>query len=1048
MLRLPQRIHKRPFVVASIVFLALVIFAGLFIFILSLSAWQGEISRITLEQPESLERGSSSAGLGFSLPILPSPNLLQGSSFEKEQFDEAYTVLGGEGSLIYLQRENKNASLFTDGFFNGGQSRVMALDQNGTLLQKTDSSIHSFQPNQLGMFAPITPLDSTASDYFDFASGTDSTLAVGAKGLLITGFASALPQRYDLAVEDDFIAAAAFENRFAALTARGGLAASFDSQEWQLYDPPSEPIDTMTDLAFLNRTVLGVGDKGQILLWSRDNLQTNRLQVDIDLKTVSSDGTRALVGGSQGKLFSTANGLFFQDITAEALKNFDTGNFTWCSSTYGNNQFVFGADNGLILLAKYNVQTGTFSFTQSKALDRDNKPLPIKQILIPHDGELLILTQGGALYFSGDSAKSWSPLKQNVLPQTNLMGAATGNRILFSQDNQAYLAQLCTVVQIDDTQTDTVFQSGDLCILEVSQSPLEGENFRTEGNWKKMNDKAQWLLSPEAPAGSGEVALVLKAPAEVGSSESSFITQALTKEDGTVFQSGVFYRIDVWLRQDGIQNGEVMAWLSGNFPSQGTRFSDVGNGWRQYSFTFVPPRENSGEQANANIYFNLGFQGTGTLYIDRVYLGLESEADLSVSDSLSTLMKDSKPAYLRFENVGLGALGFPNQAWRQAFGNSVATTQNNKTVYGGNTDLESALSLAQESEANPWLIIGANMHPTTINQLMGYLCGGISDPYGRLRVENGTAIPWSQQFERIVFEISDRQGIFVTDMQRGAYVDYVINLFKASDYYLDIKDQLVFLDSMNYSGGTMLSAADYHTGALQVSNLAENDEGSYLLSWGEAVAKGYRSYFDSIPRRPLRPQSLGDEWIYSAVMNKYLVDTSEEADSKGFQPVSVSMAEAAEVLLHDLGQSTYTLLSELFLGNSSEAVTVRGAESRLPWEEEIEQRQILLAAQRALAKAAQGEAMKVSFSSPEDGSKLEESGLSAYAFKQEKSLQVVIINSGDKMLQFMIDGEWSLHGALLLRYSETGQLIERTPLKNHERLEILPGQLLVIEADS
>ena len=94
---------------------------------------------------------------------------------------------------------------------------------------------------------------------------------------------------------------------------------------------------------------------------------------------------------------------------------------------------------------------------------------------------------------------------------------------------------------------------------------------------------------------------------------------------------------------------------------------------------------------------------------------------------------------------------------------------------------------------------------------LGYLCGSVRSDYGRLRIDNGTALPWSRQYDTIYVEISDIDGIFETDLQRGAYVSHVMNIVSNSEYYAEVKDKIVFLDGMSYDGGTVMSNADYHT---------------------------------------------------------------------------------------------------------------------------------------------------------------------------------------------------------------------------------------------
>ena len=53
-----------------------------------------------------------------------------------------------------------------------------------------------------------------------------------------------------------------------------------------------------------------------------------------------------------------------------------------------------------------------------------------------------------------------------------------------------------------------------------------------------------------------------------------------------------------------------------------------------------------------------------------------------------------------------------------------------------------------------------------------------------------------------------------------------MSMFSRSEYFSDIKDKTVFLDGMEYSGGTMMSNADNHT--MDVTLAANDNTASYI----------------------------------------------------------------------------------------------------------------------------------------------------------------------------------------------------------------------------
>ena len=186
-------------------------------------------------------------------------------------------------------------------------------------------------------------------------------------------------------------------------------------------------------------------------------------------------------------------------------------------------------------------------------------------------------------------------------------------------------------------------------------------------------------------------------------------------------------------------------------------------------------------------------------------------------------ISDMSPSFIRLSNVAFrkdrGCFGvLLLSGWQQ----SDALTEMGEYVSRGCISLESSLRMTKQAGASPWLVIDSAAAQDQVENLIEYFCGSISEPFGKMRIDNGTAVPWSTQFERVVFEVADSRGLFATDLQKGAYVDYMIGIMKSSPHYLDIKDRVFFLDGMDYTGGSMLSEADYHTAYLHISGLSDD----------------------------------------------------------------------------------------------------------------------------------------------------------------------------------------------------------------------------------
>ncbi|MDR9824039.1 hypothetical protein RCJ22_00280, partial [Vibrio sp. FNV 38] len=81
--------------------------------------------------------------------------------------------------------------------------------------------------------------------------------------------------------------------------------------------------------------------------------------------------------------------------------------------------------------------------------------------------------------------------------------------------------------------------------------------------------------------------------------------------------------------------------------------------------------------------------------------------------------------------------------------------------YGGQVrvsacnSLEESLRLVSSCQATPWFVIGSAASQSDIDNFLEYLCGSVSSEYGGKRIDNGTALPWSRQFDKILIEIND-----------------------------------------------------------------------------------------------------------------------------------------------------------------------------------------------------------------------------------------------------------------------------------------------------
>lgn len=1052
MLHLPERIHKRPFVVAVIVLVSIVTVSAVLIFALGLFGADSDLPAV---QVYASEEGADVNGVGVNMSYMPTSNLITNPSFEDLQYDQTYTVSGASSNAVYVLSDSTSDTLYSDDCFNGGAIRIMSLDADGALVSKLQSTVTDFEMNQLGLWNALDTPEGTSGDQVitSAASSSSVTVTAGTKGLLISDAASSSPTVVQLNIADDFVGISCISDRFFAVTKSGTFVTSSDGKTWNSFSP-SSPASSIHTVTSLGKTGVAAGDAGEILILS-DGIVTGIPSVSAQsFLTSCSDGNTLILAGTGGTAVTSSNGISYRELGADELPVFESTP-EWVSSDCLNGKYVLGGDKGQIAEGEYSAASDRFVFTAHQAKDVHGSPIQIRKMMLVPSGEMIILDTSGSLYCSDSDGDVWKTLSSASLTSIDSMGLTSNGKIIFSQGLASQTTQLYTCITFEDIQSEEVLQAGDMCFLQYLAPSETGNVSDAADMWQSFGNSTDIETQDNTPSGGGMSSIRLVGGATDAADEPHYISQVISAAGESPFQNGPFYQVKAWLKQDGIDNGEVMAWISGNFTSVGTTFTDVGGGWRQYTYTFALPSEASGKNTG-EVRFNIGFIGTGELSIDKVYLGLQSNSDKNIPDDFLSAVSDISPSVIRLANVGIGQFGVPSGAWLLSSGNDGLTVDSSSVTVSGCDSLESSLRLVRDAEACPWLVIGSGADKTTVENLIEYLCGSLSDPYGKVRIENGTSFPWSMQFDRIFIEISDANGIFSTDLQRGAYVDYMIKVISSSPYYVDMKDKIYFLDGMNYDGGTMLSQADYHTSSLRISNLNETE--LQVVPFDSAVSAGYDSYFDSIPRSPSGTNKDYGEWICSASLDIFSMSPADGSES--FPEGEVTAAHCAVMLLSDLGDHTYTVMADLPVSRKASYADTdlqfstngtTAAEKLLS----AKNNETLLAAAAFLQDVPAGKSSKIVTSLPastggaadtQTANNLQEDGLKTYAFMDKSTIHLVAANISDKPKAFLLKAGWSLKGDSLRRYASDGSLIEETVLgQGGNRINLLPGQVIVAE---
>lgn len=1049
------RIHKRPYVV-SIIVLASFLLAGIF-FILYLGVF-GTESQLDRVRVSADSRGSAVYGLGMNLVNIPTANIVKGASFENSRHDQLFTVSEGSQDYAYLIRDEISEGKYTDGDFSGGSIRIMSMDEQGQMIQKLQADILDFQVNQLGVWKELGRIRNSGNYFVSSLESSDKiSVAFFSDGMIISDITSNVPQTAEISIRGLITDTSAVSGRFNAVCDNGTIITSTDGKNFNSFSPDFAVSSQMNTVSSLGKVVVAAGDDGLLLNMTDGTISSITNESEKNLTASASDGNTMIVAGEDGTILSSSNGTLFRELSKTEMP-VDARYVDWVSAAYGKGIFVLTGSSGQIAIGKYDQITQSYNFSYSEALSSSGEIIDAKSVMIDASGKIVLQNISGKMYLFVVENDTWKELSMQAGALPTAIENAPGGKIIIAQGANIYTTSLLTRVQFSETLSDTELRAGDMCYLScVFPAAISGASANGEGLWQVFGDGTFTQVSEDAPPSGGDSSIIITGGEVPEKNQSHFISQVISTEGTNTFSPKTFYRLDVWLKQNGVKSGEVMAWISGDFDSVGTVFTDVGVGWRQYSFVFVLPAEACGENAG-EIRINVGFSGVGEVYADKIYLGKDAYSADAVPEEYTDLICRAAPSYIRLSNLRLGKQGTLSDAYLWSIGNEGTYLDGLGEIQTyGCISLEESLKLVKLADSNPWLVIDSSSSVLQIDRMMEYLCGSISDSYGKIRIDNGTAVPWSRQFDRIVFEIDDSDLLFSTDMQKGAYVDYVIEAIKASPYYMDIKDVVIFLDGMQYDGGSMLSAADYHSSMLHIEHTYLSEEEKSVLPIEEILSGGYLDYFDLIPRITSKPLESSGEWINS---QSVIIQSGSKGESKSSNVNDrISAAVYVNMLLADFGNHTTMVCIDLPTSNnpfdlSSDLLMMQPSVNNDSRGAGAENMRTLVNVFESLSGVAKGHSVAVSispslsseagdnFAEEDSGSELD--GLISYAFGEDEMVSIIVSNISNQPRQFLIETDFSKTDMVVRRYSEEGVLLSQTKSGGRNgRYTLIPGQYIV-----
>ncbi len=215
------------------------------------------------------------------------------------------------------------------------------------------------------------------------------------------------------------------------------------------------------------------------------------------------------------------------------------------------------------------------------------------------------------------------------------------------------------------------------------------------------------------------------------------------------------YIFEIWMKQKDMPHPTVTFSLDGPFKSSVPALEfEVGAEWKKYTGTIKVPQRLEGGKGTVGQYV-LKFCGPGTLWLDNFRFFEKGSDFLDLSSEDYAALKESGVSALRTH--GFVKTGFNSYSIDQLTNPAGAINGTN-----GNT-LPQTLAIMKKAGVRPWLQIEFSMSPEEWRGLVEYLAAPYdpakdspqSKPWAAKRHTQGQAKPWTEEFDRIYFELSN-----------------------------------------------------------------------------------------------------------------------------------------------------------------------------------------------------------------------------------------------------------------------------------------------------
>jgi alpha-L-arabinofuranosidase len=222
------------------------------------------------------------------------------------------------------------------------------------------------------------------------------------------------------------------------------------------------------------------------------------------------------------------------------------------------------------------------------------------------------------------------------------------------------------------------------------------------------------------------------------------------------------------------------------------------NSWQDYSYTFTANED--GTYVNP-VSVSWSISG-GSMYLDDAYLEEAAAPDnpTAYRNAVVDRLRQLNPGVIRYMDNGSDfGSSIDNMLLPEGARVRTGYGEGNTVSTGVPVGLEDFLVLCQTVGAEPWFTMPAGMSTTEMQNLLEFLNGSSSTPYGAKRAAYGQTAPWTSVFPTIHLELGNETWnviafngeMFGDPYSYGSRVNTIFTAAKAAPSYNSAKIDLV-----------------------------------------------------------------------------------------------------------------------------------------------------------------------------------------------------------------------------------------------------------------